>query len=516
LVKLRLLLTDAEECRLAFRWQHCRDHRALRILVESFQPLLFGMASDRLRTAQLGKMVKVINGSRARNNPELADHFQELMACGQLGLLDAANRFDGRARFSTYAKRWAFKRMQEYVLFNWNVVRQPEPENWKRPKDEHIPPTHPTGLSGVPFSCSEPKHPGWRHRTIKWPCWCPDIDGRWVFKTTETPPASLAWTTPCPSMNPFENPLSLDKRAASPRHTAIEEQSEDDEDGDKCETEIGRYRFEFSEYQALAHESMEALERAIELETKAATLDTRLMALARRKHRILRGRFPWASDWIFVEEEECGEYLYRRQRLYPRRLTREFIGAALGISDERVRQIEVSALYEIGLKPKTVEEPLIDRLVELLFTERKKRWLAPRIVLEEEVDKFATLRASKQARLQQKIDKEEQQKKAQDNWNEGTDKCFLFANYHTVTGDKVIPKKCRLFADFKDGIWPCVPVSKVQHWQWMRAERGAREVWAIYLTLCFWMSRVSISRSTSSLEKKDGRKVRRIPTSQAA
>jgi hypothetical protein len=133
--------------------------------------MLFGLASDRYRTAQLGKLVKVIDGRKAGNNPPLADHFQELLAAGNVGLIDAINRFDGRARFSTYAKQWAFKRMQEYVRLNWNVVRHPEPENWKRPKDERIPPTHPT-----------------------------------------------------PGMNPFFNPLSLCKRAVAPRHMTIEEQ----------------------------------------------------------------------------------------------------------------------------------------------------------------------------------------------------------------------------------------------------------------------------------------------------
>ena len=118
-------LEHQDECDLAFRWQHCRDRKCLTVLLRSFEPLLYGMASERFQTSQLEKGVKVVDRSRAANNYELADNFQELMAVGREGLVDAANRYEGRFRFETYARPWVFKRMQEYVRFNWHVVRMP-------------------------------------------------------------------------------------------------------------------------------------------------------------------------------------------------------------------------------------------------------------------------------------------------------------------------------------------------------------------------------------------------------
>ena len=40
------LLTHADECDLAFRWQHCRDRRCLHALVLAFNPLVFGLAAE--------------------------------------------------------------------------------------------------------------------------------------------------------------------------------------------------------------------------------------------------------------------------------------------------------------------------------------------------------------------------------------------------------------------------------------------------------------------------------------
>ena len=66
------------------------------------------------------------------------------MAQGQVGLLDAALRYNGQYRFSSYARFWLYKLMQDYVRSNWNVVLMPEPANWKVAKADKIPPRIPT------------------------------------------------------------------------------------------------------------------------------------------------------------------------------------------------------------------------------------------------------------------------------------------------------------------------------------------------------------------------------------
>ena len=151
------------ECDLAFRWRYCADRLALKTLLERFEPLVYAVASERYTTCQLDKgFVTPRNGDAPP-----AGVFEDLLAEGRLGLIEAANRFDGRNRFSTYAREWIFKRMQEFVRFNWSVVRQPEPAEWKVSKEDQIPRTHPS-----------------------------------------------------PGMNPFENPYSIDKKSRSSRHAS--------------------------------------------------------------------------------------------------------------------------------------------------------------------------------------------------------------------------------------------------------------------------------------------------------
>ena len=111
--------------------------------MRSFNPLVYRIASERFRTAQLDKGVKVVELEKARTNPELAGHFLELVQAGQLGLLEAVGRYNGQWRFATYAREWIFKRTQEYVRSNWHVVLMPEPSEWKVAKEDKIPPTVP-------------------------------------------------------------------------------------------------------------------------------------------------------------------------------------------------------------------------------------------------------------------------------------------------------------------------------------------------------------------------------------
>src|SRR5262249_54470204 len=141
--------------------------------------------------------------------------------------VDATGR---HCRFAAYARSSAFKRMSEYIRANWNVVLQPEPPEWKVPKDEQIP------------------------RTIS-----------------------------NPETNPFENPLSMDMKAKRKRHTSYSTPIDNDDDNRSPEEwVVGRFKansrdidhgfsgadyFESDEFQARAHENMEAFEWALWLET---------------------------------------------------------------------------------------------------------------------------------------------------------------------------------------------------------------------------------------------------------
>ena len=260
------------------------------------------------RTAQLDKGVKIIDLEKARSadairlkDAELAGHFLELVQAGQLGLLEAVERYNGQWRFATYAREWVFKRMQEYVRSNWHVVLMPEPAEWKVAKEDKIPPT-----------------------------------------------------VPNPQLNPFENPYSPTRRQSIAARcnslSPIEREDNAEEnvvgrfglDTANYEQDIfGADHFEPGEYQSRAHESMEAYHRAIELETLSAELDARMTRLLRREYQIIRARFPWAIDVKNAPERED-------EHGFPRRLKRWVIGAALGISDERVRQIEEDALDAMG------------------------------------------------------------------------------------------------------------------------------------------------------------------------
>jgi RNA polymerase sigma factor (sigma-70 family) len=363
------------ECELAFAWKHRRDRRALTTLIERFQPLVLAMAGERFQAAQLDKGVKVINSKQAKKNPELAGHFAELMQAGQVGLLEAANLYDGRARFATYARHWIFKRMSEYVRWNWNVVHMPEPAGWKVAKEDQIPPT-----------------------------------------------------VPNENLNPSDNPCSIDKKAKRSRHITLSTPREDADDNSRAPEEwiAGRLHagannydegfsgadyFEPTEYQFRAHETMEALARAFELETLSATADARAAYLTQRKFRIIRARFPWAIDVKNAPDREDGYG-------FPRKHTRQTIGNALGISDEWVRRLEDESLAEMrrsklgesslaemrriklmvmwasgphNALPQAPDrfEFLVDRLAELLAKvlkqQRQKRWLKPSFLYEEEV-----------------------------------------------------------------------------------------------------------------------------------
>jgi hypothetical protein len=137
------------ECDLAFRWQHLGDQEALAELVGSFKGLLYGVAGERYIACQLDKGTKVSNPTVAAKHRDISGNFDELLSAGLLGLVEAAGLYkgcgpDGRpARFATFARDRVFKRAQEYVRLNWNVVLQPEPARWKVAKADQIPRTYP-------------------------------------------------------------------------------------------------------------------------------------------------------------------------------------------------------------------------------------------------------------------------------------------------------------------------------------------------------------------------------------
>ena len=349
---------DQDEYELALRWQYFADGQALDTLLRRFKWFVARIASERYRTCQADK------GS-----------FEDLFAAGLLGLVEAANTYDGRCRFSTYAYWKVFKRCQEFIRLNWNVVTQPEPPEWK------------------------------------------------VRKEDKTPN-----TIPNPGLNPFENPYSIDCKSKRPRHSSYSSPSGDEDDYRALEELVtGRFGAGSvdvendidgaNHFESAAYDNAAAEARALEVETLALTLDARTLALLPRELQVIRARFPWAIDVQNApdREEKLRQYQYGRHRYFPKKHTRLTIGEALGIDREWVRRIEERALEKIrastvvsvcsrsmfwGAQPywnqaklKAVatngrtpdlpsppplsDEPLIDELVRLmsLVLRQYKRWL---------------------------------------------------------------------------------------------------------------------------------------------
>ncbi len=98
------MLTREQEVDLGRRWVKQRDETALHELVASYTRLAVGIA----------------NRFRGYGLP-----FGDLIQEGQVGLMEAATRFDPErgVRLSTYATWWIRASIQDYVLRNWSVVR---------------------------------------------------------------------------------------------------------------------------------------------------------------------------------------------------------------------------------------------------------------------------------------------------------------------------------------------------------------------------------------------------------
>lgn len=90
--------------------------------------VLRARSGDRRALAELvashGGLVAAIARRYASGGAELED----LIACGTLGLLEAARRFDPDhdARFATYAKHWVSGRVRRHALANRRMVRPSE------------------------------------------------------------------------------------------------------------------------------------------------------------------------------------------------------------------------------------------------------------------------------------------------------------------------------------------------------------------------------------------------------
>lgn len=98
----RPILERDVELDLAKAWHENKDEKALHALIECYTRLVISLA------------VKYKGYGLS-----MSDLIQE----GNLGLLQAANRFDRGVRFSTYAKWWIRAHIQDFVLRNWSIVR---------------------------------------------------------------------------------------------------------------------------------------------------------------------------------------------------------------------------------------------------------------------------------------------------------------------------------------------------------------------------------------------------------
>jgi RNA polymerase sigma-32 factor len=98
------LLEREEELDLARRWRYLNDEKALHKMITAY-----------------GRLVVAIAHKFKNYGLPLSDLMQE----GNIGLLEAANRFEPERdiRFSTYATWWIKSMMQDYVLRNWSIVR---------------------------------------------------------------------------------------------------------------------------------------------------------------------------------------------------------------------------------------------------------------------------------------------------------------------------------------------------------------------------------------------------------
>ena len=98
------LLQPEEEAKLAKHWRESADRKAV----------------HKLLTSHLRLVVKVARSFRGYGLP-----FSELISEGNVGLIQAADRFDPEKGFrcSTYAVWWIRAAIQQYILRSWSLVK---------------------------------------------------------------------------------------------------------------------------------------------------------------------------------------------------------------------------------------------------------------------------------------------------------------------------------------------------------------------------------------------------------
>ena len=100
------MLSREEERDLIRRWQDDGDERAMQKLITAHVPLVY-------------KMARKMKGYRLPHD--------DLVQEGILGLIDALRLFDMNKgyRFSTLARWYVLSFMQEYIVANYNIVKNP-------------------------------------------------------------------------------------------------------------------------------------------------------------------------------------------------------------------------------------------------------------------------------------------------------------------------------------------------------------------------------------------------------
>ena len=107
------MLGAEEESLLAKRWREHGD----------------ADAAHKLVTSHLRLVVKIAVGYRGYGLP-----ISELISEGNLGLMQAAKRFDPKRgfRFATYAMWWVKAAIHEYILRSWSLVKMGTTDNQKK------------------------------------------------------------------------------------------------------------------------------------------------------------------------------------------------------------------------------------------------------------------------------------------------------------------------------------------------------------------------------------------------
>jgi hypothetical protein len=279
------------ECDLVFRWRYCGDHRAMEELLRRFKRLIRSVAVECSKAGQLEAWA-----------------FKDLLACARLGLIEAATGgydkrrerfygYDGRGKFATYARQWMLGRAQEFLHFNWRVVRKP---------------------------------------------------GEWTASRT----------IPHPGLNPFQNPYSIDYRPANPRHSSLDTNDDDDDSSDgEWVVHAGKVNPDHRFFVAESEMAIERESLALTLEARVWQLSDREKILIRARFpHAWDVRWPPYPEMEEVPKRRNGsefpEYQPGHKILFPKERDRMILGLWLGhesggYTEQYVGKIENDALAKL-------------------------------------------------------------------------------------------------------------------------------------------------------------------------